>query len=177
MESNANQSGLGSLSQSARSKQLKTARIILYAIGILTLLANGVLGFLAEDMVNDAIDAEVAELRRQDYVFDEAELASHRQTAVRSAQLISGVGFAIGVIFVVLGAKVEKYPVPMTITGLVLYIGSNAFFGYLDPESLGRGIIIKVLVIVGLAKAVQAAIAYEKEAKEEEALAEAPFAQ
>jgi len=39
---------LGSLAQSARTKQLKTARGILYVIGVLALVANGVAFFIAD---------------------------------------------------------------------------------------------------------------------------------
>ena len=58
---------------------------------------------------------------------------------------------------------VTQYPVPCTITGLVLYLGANAAFGLMDPTSLARGLIVKIVIIVALFKAVQAAIAYQKE--------------
>ena len=36
-------------------------------------------------------------------------------------------------------------------------------YGYLDPETLFKGLIIKVIIIVMLVKALQAAIAYQRE--------------
>jgi len=46
---------------------------------------------------------------------------------------------------------------------LILYIAGNGIFALLDPASLGRGIVMKAIVIILMAKAVQAAIAYQKE--------------
>jgi predicted RND superfamily exporter protein len=53
--------------------------------------------------------------------------------------------------------------VPITIISLVLYLGATAIFAYLAPETIAAGIIIKVIIIIGLAKAIQAAIAYEND--------------
>ena len=69
-----------------------------------------------------------------------------------------------------LGVYVKKFPVPATITGLVLYLGANAVFGLMDPTTLARGLIIKIFIIIGLFKAVQAAIAYQRESERESTL-------
>jgi hypothetical protein len=53
-------SELGSLTQSARIKDLRSARNTLIAIGILTILANVALYFLAENMIDNALKAEMA---------------------------------------------------------------------------------------------------------------------
>jgi hypothetical protein len=78
-------------------------------------------------------------------------------------QLIQAVPVGLGVIFIILGVMVKSYPVPMTITGLVLYVLANAIFGLLDPAMLLQGVIIKIIVVVALIKAVQAALAYQRE--------------
>ncbi len=163
---NAND-GLGSLAQAARSKQLNSARSILLFIGLLTLVANGIFFSMAKSMVDKQFDSELADLRRQGIEIDNDKVEELRADSIQSTKLINGVGLAIGVAFIVLGLKVKKYPVPMTITGLVLYLGSAAVFGLIDPTTLARGFIIKILIIVGLFKAVQSAIAYEKEAQNE----------
>lgn len=77
-------------------------------------------------------------------------------------------GFAaVGLAFIVFGFLVSSYPVPITITSLILYIGCNALAIYLDSESFFKGppfaLFIKVGIIVGLVKAIQAAIASENE--------------
>ncbi len=57
---------------------------------------------------------------------------------------------------------IKQYPVPISITSLVLYLGATVVMGVLNWQTLLQGIIIKVIVIVVLVKAVQAAIAYQK---------------
>ena len=66
-------------------------------------------------------------------------------------------------IFVACGVLVQRHPVPATITALALYLASMAIFGLLNPASLASGLIVKFFIVVGLFKAVQAAIAYQKE--------------
>ncbi len=58
---------LGSLAQSARGKQLKTAKGILFGIGILTVGANIVFGLMA----NSQVDEEVKKLQAQNMVVDQ----------------------------------------------------------------------------------------------------------
>ena len=77
---------------------------------------------------------------------------------------------ALGVIFIVMGLLVKQYPVPLTIAGLALYVGSALVFAALDPMTLLQGIIIKIFIVIGLVKAVQAALAYERERKASEAM-------
>jgi hypothetical protein len=72
----------------------------------------------------------------------------------------------IGIVFIVCGALVYTYPVPATITSLVLYVGAAAVYAVIDPSTLARGWIIKLLIVIGLFKAVQAALAYESERKQ-----------
>lgn len=176
MESFEKQSELGSLSQSVRSKQLNSAKAILIVIGVISLLINGALFIFAREAVNSQLNKEVAELRRQNMIVDEEKLSEIRESSVRTSQLLAAIGSGIGITFVVLGTIVKKYPVPITITGLVLYIGCNVIFALINPENLRAGWWIKILIIVGLAKAVQAAIAYEREERESQETEYAPFA-
>jgi hypothetical protein len=53
--------------------------------------------------------------------------------------------------------------VPATALGLILYVGAFAIFAAMDPASIAQGIIIKIIIIVGLVKALQSALAYQKE--------------
>ncbi len=156
---------LGSLAQSARQSSLKQARGILIAIGVLSLLGNAVLFALSEKMVKDEIAAEKAKAG-PGVQFDQAKLQEIEEQAIRINQLVAGFGALLGVIFIVLGVAVYRAPVACTVTGLVLYLAGNAIFGVLDPVTLAKGLIIKIIIIVCLVKAVQAAMAYEREARE-----------
>lgn len=161
MSSDAN---LGSLSQSARSKELKTARGILLFIGVLTVAVNGFFFSQIEKQIEEQFNNELAELHRQGMVVDDAEVQQLKQSAILIAQAILGGAVALGVVFIVFGIMVNKFPVPITVTSLVLYIGATAIFGLIDPTTLLRGIIIKIIIVVALFKSVQAALAYQKEA-------------
>ncbi len=90
---------------------------------------------------------------------------SQVENIVRLQQLVTGGAAAIGVVFIVLGALVYKFPVPCTVAGLVLYILSALVFAVLDPTSIVRGVIIKVIIVVGLFKSMQSAFAYQAELK------------
>jgi hypothetical protein len=159
----ARPAGLPSLAQSARGATLGGARSILFVIGVLTLLLNGFLFANATSEVQEAFDKEIKGMG-PGVVVDQAKLADLQQGAVRSVRVIYGGAIALGVVFCVCGVLVTRYPVPVTVTSLVLYIGAAAVFGFLDPQSLARGIAGKAFVLFGLFKAVQAALAYQKEA-------------
>ena len=50
----------------------------------------------------------------------------------------------------------RKMPFPAAIVGLVIFLTLIAAGAVLDPSDLYKGILVKVLVIVGLARAIQA---------------------
>lgn len=154
---------VGSLAQSARKKDLSRARNILIFIGVLTVIVNGIQLGMAEDQIREAFAQDVAAAETQGMVLDMDKVAELEESALSMARLIVGAAVAVGVVFIVLGAIVKKFPVVSTVTGLVLYVGSVAVFGMIDPSTLARGLVMKIIVVVFLAKAVQAAAAYQRE--------------
>ena len=154
--------GLGRLSQAARGKELKSARAIMWFVGVVTLLLNGYFFSTAAADVQTEIDKEIRKLGPS-FVVDQAKLAAIRTEAVRAARLINGGGMLLGAIFIACGLLVVAHPVPSTVTALALYLGGNAIFGMINPASLGAGFIMKIFIVIALFKAVQAAIAYRKE--------------
>jgi hypothetical protein len=154
--------GLGNLAQSARGKELKSARMIMFFVGILSLAVNMFVFSSAEESVQKEIDQEIAKLG-PGFEADPEKVAEIKSQAVGSTRLMTGGGMVMGMIFIACGVLVKRYPVPATITALALYLSSMAIFGLLNPASLASGLIIKIFIIVGLFKAVQAAIAYQKE--------------
>lgn len=153
---------LGGLAQAARGKELKNARGIMLFIGIASMLVNGYFFTAAASNVQEEIDKELRKLG-PNFVVDQAKLAAVKSQAVRTTQLIAAGGTILGAIFVACGVMVEKHPVPITVTALALYLGGNAIFALVNPASLGAGLIMKVFIVIALFKAVQAAIAYQKE--------------
>jgi len=158
----AGMAGLGDLAQSARGKELKSARTIMFFVGALSVAVNMFVFSSAEGDVQKEIDKEVGKLGRG-FVVDQEKVAALKSQAVAATRLISGGGMVLGMIFVACGLLVQKHPVPATITALTLYLASMAIFGLINPASLASGLIIKIFIVVGLFKAVQAAIAYQKE--------------
>ena len=164
------QTGLGSLGQEARLKNLNTAKWIMIVVGILTIGVN----VFQYTSVEKIIDAQLAEELRKEGIarhqVDQAAYNQARDTAIREVRAICVVLIALGIVYIVMGMLVKQYPVPLTIAGLALYVGSALVFAALDPMTLVQGIIIKIFIVIGLVKAVQAALAYEKERKATEAL-------
>jgi hypothetical protein len=159
----ADLSDLGSVAQSARLKQLHTARGILLFVGILTVVMNFGDLMAIESTVDAAIKKEVDGLRARGLVADQSQVAKSRADVIRLAMLIDGTAIGLGVLFIVFGLMLKQFPVPITILSLVLYVGATAVFGLLVPMTLFPGIIFKLIVIVALAKSIQAALAYERE--------------
>lgn len=147
---------LGSLAQSARGKELNQARGILIFVGILTLAVNG---FLLANLSNELREA----IQAQNVGDDQVDEFSRN---VRMAgYLLYGGPCLLGVVFIGLGLFVNRYPVPMTITGLVLYVGAALVFAVVNPASLASGVIVKVFIVLGLVKAIKAARAYQAETR------------
>jgi hypothetical protein len=156
-------SSLGSLTQSARLKQLNTARWILLAIGVLSVVVNVAVFFTIESEVDTIIQRDLNALRMRGMAADPAEVARFRESTVRVAKLLQAGFIFVSGLFIVFGLTVKKYPVPITVTALVLYLGVNAITGVLDPSSVPRGIIVKIIIIVALVASVQSALAYQRE--------------
>lgn len=159
---------LGSLSQAAREKQLNVARGILLLIGFLTVGANVFSYATIEKQVEDEINKQVGDLRARGMVPNPGEVEKFRRTVVPIARMIAAAMIAVGGLFIVFGAIVKKFPVPITIISLVIYVGAAAVFAFLDPATLAAGLIIKIIIVVALAKSIQSAIAYERELKKDE---------
>jgi hypothetical protein len=161
--------GLGSLAQKARSKQLTSARAILFFVGIITLAANLFFFVNAEDQVRRELDKELANqgLNRSTVRPDkQQELRDLEAHAVRITQIVAAIFMAVGVVFIIFGFAIRAYPVPITITALILYIAGSAVSVVLadDPaKAILAGIWLKIIIIVVLAKSIQAAIAFEAE--------------
>ena len=153
---------LKSLAQSARVGHLRSARTTLFIVGVLTLLVNGFMFVNASAEVDAEINKQI-QAAGPGAVVNQVELAEFKARAVNQVRLIYGGAAALGLAFILLGFFIYAAPVPIVVTGLILYIAGNGIFALLDPASLGRGIVMKAIVIILMAKAVQAAIAYQRE--------------
>jgi len=157
---------LGSLTQSARRTSLRQARIILLVIGGLNFVCGLSLFPFVETLVKQQIDEEKKKAG-PGMVFDEAKVKEVHDAQVRTLHIVLAGAAIVGLVFIGLGIAVYKAPVACTVTGLVLYLGLQAIGIAVDPAELVRGLLIKIIFIVALIKAVQAAVAYEREVKAE----------
>jgi hypothetical protein len=158
-----NLSGLGSVAQAARVKQLKTVRAILIVIGVLTIVVNCIDIGMMKSAVNESLQKEVQALRAKGMVEDRAQVEKIKNDAITLGYMLDGIAIGLGVLFIIFSMLVRKYPVPITILSLVLYVGSAAVFGLIVPMMLLQGIIFKIIVIVAFVKSIQAALAYQRE--------------
>ncbi|MBI1914916.1 MAG: hypothetical protein HYS12_09300 [Planctomycetes bacterium] len=147
---------LGSLAQAARSKHLIQVRILLLAIGILTIVVNAVQFFMAEQLLD-------AELKKQGIAQVDPQ---KKETAIRIIHLFAGGLMALGGLYIVFAMIVQEYPVAVTVSALVIYVGAAILFAVLNPASIIQGLVWKIVTVVALAKGIQAAIAYQKERDE-----------
>jgi hypothetical protein len=158
---------LGSLTQQAHLKSFRVARGIFLAVGILTIIVNLIGLGTAEAVVDQEINKQVETMQARGQRVNYRQMFESRLTLVRTAKVLSVALIAAGVLYLVFAATVHIYPVPITISGLVIYVGAAAVFALLDPTTIIRGIIFKIIITVALVKCVQSAIAYERERKEE----------
>lgn len=79
---------------------------------------------------------------------------------------VIGSVYGIAVVFFALYLWARKSPLPAAIVGLVVFVSLHSFEAVVDPTSLGRGIIVKIIIIVVLVKAIQAGIQYRKLSQE-----------
>lgn len=155
-------SGLGSLAQAARAKQLKVARGILLVVGIITIVVNGLMFANTSNEVEQEIQKQVQAVHAQGMQEAPAEVEEFRSRVTRICQIIYGSLIVLGVIYVILGILVPTFPVPATVLGLVLYIGAAAILGFLNPITLVSGWLFKIIIVVALAKSIQSAVAYQR---------------
>jgi len=153
---------LGSLAQAARAKHLKTLRIVLVLVGLLYVGFSIFMLATLKEQVNRIIQAEVAKggagFRPDPVAVREAE-----EYLIRINTLMQAGQLALGVLYLVFAFLVGAYPLPIAIISLVLFVAANAIFIVIEPSNIYRGLILKAIVLIAMVKALQAALAYQKE--------------
>jgi hypothetical protein len=153
-------SKLGSLAQSARKKQLNQARILLFVAGVLIVIGGALDLGLAKSIVDKAVKDEFQNRR---IVPTPAQVQEATNQIMKLVYLIDGGLIGLGVLFIIFGFMVKQYPVPITVISLVLFVGMIAIMAVINPATLVSGWWIKLIVVIGLVKALQSAIAYQRE--------------
>lgn len=89
------------------------------------------------------------------------------EAAAARALLITSVVVAVlGLIFLGLWIWAKRAPFAAAVSALALYVSFIALDAVIDPSQLVRGIILKILIIVGLSQAVKSSYALKKAAED-----------
>jgi hypothetical protein len=149
------------------NKDLRVARGVMFLVGLVTIVANLIFYFNAEENVARQVDKELGAIGGRANVAPEKkeELRRLEEEAVQFTKIASAVFTTLGVLYLIFGCWIKKYPVATTVTALVLFITGNIVSAVFDPEMILKGIVIKICGIAALAKSIQAAIAFETERK------------
>lgn len=164
----------GSLASHARTQKLKSAKIIFWIVGVLTIL----MAFVAYNQVRDAESILESKSAMQSRMANDPEVARVAggldpffAKMIKQAKLEVGITFGMGMIFILCAMFVYRRPVITTVTGLVLYLASTAFFLYAkmsanEMGSAALSMIIKVAIILALVGAVKTAVSIERQERE-----------
>jgi hypothetical protein len=168
---------LGSLAQKARGKNLKQARGILFVVGVLLILFNAADIFLSRSLIHEETQKQ---LQQQGGIgqarVNQAQLQQQDNIAFWLVCAIDGAFVLTGILFIVFGIIIYRFPVLVTILSLVLFVLTwliaillaLAINPIAAASVAASGIVLRIIVIVVLAKSIQSAFAYEKERWAEE---------
>ncbi len=126
--------------QGAAAGSLGVAQGTLIFVGILTIALNSFLYFNSENEVQQ--------------VMNSGDVAMSQEALLRFVRIFYGSFIAVGVVLMMLGALIYQFPLFCPLAGLIIYILAMIISAVIDPFSLVKGVIIKVLVVIALVKAV-----------------------
>lgn len=168
---------LGSLAQKARGQKLRQVRIIFFIIGVLTIVANLFDITQIRPNFQKAVQKEIQAKGGPGMVqVDRALLQKEEDNAFFLGCALDSVFIFTGVIFLLLGALIYRFPVPATVIGLVLYVvtfgvGLLIVVTLGEAEAIGlfvsRGLIFRICFIIALIASIKSAVAYENERRAE----------
>ncbi len=146
--------------------QIKQCRGLLVFVGVLTIALNGWQFYNSPVEAQQAVQAELAKVNLQpgQFVIPEKRLELEK-FVLFFCRVVYGSLLAVGVAEILLAMIVTKYPVPATITAMTLYVLANVVILFLNPQAIASGAIFKIIILVSLGKAIQAAFAYQREVR------------
>jgi hypothetical protein len=158
---------LSSLAQAARSSQLKQIRGTLIAIGIFILIFNVIDAVTAPGQVREGIAKQGGNAPGA------PDVATFTLVFIYT---VLGLYSLVGVLFIILGALVHRFPVPITLTAFIVYTLTSIvcilfLVASLQPAAI-VGIIFRIVFIIALGRAVYTAFQYQREQKAQLAAAE-----
>jgi hypothetical protein len=149
-------SALALQKQSIWTKELKSARTVLIVVGVIQLLFGAFMFSRVRDNYYNAVKKEVAK-QGPEFVFDKELADQHFDTQKTLIYAMNAIPIAFGVFLFVMAALVFKFPVGVTLTSLIAFVLIHAADVVVDPPSLVKGLIMKIVFVVVLWKAFKSA--------------------
>ena len=152
---------LGNLAEAQHKKHLRGAKIAIFFVGVLTLLLNG-FAFYLINQNETKLEADIASVKRNPMmVLDQGKIAEARGQISRARILTTGFLLA-GLAILVTGFLVNTHPYKAPMIALVIYIMCLVASICIDPTSIAKGIIIKLIIIYALYRGMRSGAAVEK---------------
>jgi len=170
-------SSLGSLKQHARGKNLRAARIALVLACIIMSLQATVNYTTGDRQIEEFVTKVRQEVKKKGIfaTVNEKKVQELKDMLRRVINIFSFGMFGFAAIFLMMALLVYRFPLFCTVGGLVLYIGYHLIIGYLisrENDSFDVMTVmlawwpIKIIIILGLIKGIQTAVAYQRERAE-----------
>lgn len=142
--------------QAIWTKELKSARTVLIVIGCIQVLFGAFFLSKVRSSFDEAVAAEVQK-QGPGYVVDRelADQAFEEQKTL--LYVLNSLPLAFGVFLFVMAALVFKYPVGVTLGSLITFITIHIADIAMDPSSIAKGILLKIVFVVVLWKAYKSA--------------------
>jgi hypothetical protein len=142
---------------------IHSGRKTILVCGILFTLGTVVIHFMLSS-AHDKTAREIA-AAKGDPRYDQAlvaQAARELEEGRGMATLLTASHAVLAACFYGLWWWAKSRPLPATLTALLLYIAVQLISLALDPETLVKGILVKILILLALGKAVGAAQKYQK---------------
>lgn len=142
--------------QAIYTKELKSARTILIIVGVIQVIFGIYYLTQVRETFDEAAAAEVKAMG-PGYTLDPALLEQAWLDSKGKMYAASAVPLLLAVFFFVMAALVYKRPVGITLASLIVFVLAHVADAVVDPATIVKGILIKIIFVVILLKAYQSA--------------------
>ena len=142
--------------QAIYTKELKSARTILIVVGVIQLIFGIFYMTQVRETFDEAAAAE-AKAMGPGFTVDPALLEQAWEDSKGMMFAATAVPLLLGGFFFVMAALVYRRPVGITLASLIVYVLAHVADAVVDPTTIVKGILIKIIFVAILWKAYQSA--------------------
>jgi hypothetical protein len=128
-------------------KHIRSARFAIMFVAVVTIGVSIFFWFKLQDEIGTIPAALIDGAVQKAIAFQKVAIAST---------------FFLGLVFIGLFFWAKKNPFGASLTALIIYATSILVQAGMEPATLAKGIIIKVIIVLALVRGVQAGLAYKK---------------